>query len=260
MIRSKLNILFILLFCSFALACEDEKGKINVKVMDSSESLQLPETVEMEEEEMIDPEHTYLRFLPDTFEFIPQKEGFAFMLRLEIHMIQSLVESQREIHFLDHTNEQVNTGKSLENRLFPDMTEHHITTTDLDTAYKANLAYLGEKAEVKWLDLEEINDPAKVSHAKERISIQEKHAGAFEKYGGPLTSILAIIADRPAVWEFSFQNKLHQIVSYRFSDAENLAYSADAATFLISPSQVYPLTGPCSFEKYPVLFLMNEKF
>lgn len=261
MIRFKLCLLLFPICCTLIFACKDEDEQ---KGIDKVLAAPLPELKEKaignSGEGMIELDHAYLLRLPDSLKFNPQKEGFAFLINYEIAMVQALLETGRRLNFLDHREKKIYTAKSLENRqLVEELFIHEVTTTDLDTSLKPSLVYVGEKADPKWISLKEINDPDKISNLKERISLKDTYSDEFEAYGGPLGGILRILSDDPSVWEFRFQDKKHHIVTYHIYDAENTGYSADAATFLLSPTKIFPLTGPCSFDKFPVLFLMNKK-
>lgn len=251
------------LFTAFLLfACgEEEKTQADPIQAEEEVAAQLVEEdsateFEIEEEAgYIKEEVNSLQALPDGVAIEFQEEGFAFPISYEINYAQAIIPPGSELQFLDHESRKVHSAKTLENFLLVDeLFEHKVTTTDLDTSIKPHLILLGDKVEIKWLNLKEITDSVKKQELANRINLKRDYSDEFEDTGGALKIELVAYNKEVIVHEFEYKQETYFILSYTFAD-----YQGPAATFLLSQGAEYPLTGPCSFFSYPELFLLNER-
>ena len=107
--------------------------------------------------------------------------------------------------------------------------------------------------------LYQIEDAGKQEELAAKIDLKKNYKDAFEGLDGSLHAYFIFIADLPDVWEFQHNSQSHYIVSYPISMHEGDKEKMYSACFLLSPTEQYPLTGPCSFDGLPDIFEMDEK-
>jgi len=254
-------------FAFSLLACEEEKetqveGKLSLTQEISFDSLPPPPEVgednSLEGVELIELEHSYLQTIPESKEIEYQEEGFAFPITYEVSMAQAFIPAQKELQVIDHATKKVHTALTEENYLLIDeLFTHEVTTLDLDTAIKPSLIYLGEKVNVKWPKITQVEDARKQEELAVKIDLKKNYKDAFEGLDGGLNAYFIFIADLPDIWEFQFNSQTHYIVSYPISMYEGDKEKRYSACFLLSPTEQYPLTGPCSFYGLPDIFEMD---
>ena len=258
------SVFILSLFSIFLLfTCGKQKEKVQTapdftgeQEMPQPQGEALASEIEIEDEaNYIEDDFNSLQVLPEGEELDFQEEGFAFPISYKTNFAQAVIPPGTQLQFLDHEKKKIHSAKALENFLFVDeMFEHKVTTTDLDSSVHTNLILFGEKPEVKWLEVKALTDAELTQELVSRIDLEKDYADAFENSGGPLKVELPAYNEEVTVYEFEFMDNRYFILSYTFAE-----YRAAAATFLLSPKQEYPLTGPCSFSTYPELFIIKDK-
>ncbi|MEL6251584.1 MAG: hypothetical protein AAFR87_06170 [Bacteroidota bacterium] len=268
MTRFRIHYLLVVVLAFSLLACEEEKetqvkGELSLTQEISFDSLPAPPPIvednSLEGVELIELEHSYLQTLPESKEIEFQETGFAFPITYEINMAQAFIPAQKELQILDHESKKIHSALTEENYLLVDeLFTHEVTTLNLDTAVKPSLICLGEKASVEWPNITRVEDVQKQEELAAKIDLKKNYKDAFEGLDGSLHAYFIFIADLPDVWEFQFNSQPHFIVSYPISMYEGDKEKRYSACFLLSPTEQYPLTGPCSFYGLPDIFEMDE--
>lgn len=232
--------------CFFLLSCNPQTRQVNEENASIASDSSIPETelAISEESEEVQSESVLGNF-------------YSVYVEDSIMIFDSVATGQI-CYLIDVRGKSVTKTKTRGNGIFStELFDKNVTTTELMDTGQFQLAFVGDKANITWVEKKVVKDDSLKKDILLEFNISD-YDSLFKNYGGPISAYADIIKDDPVVEMIKFGSENLYLIAYQMEPFPGDLISGPSFLLSKSHKKAYPLTGPCS-NPASRFFLMNEK-